>query len=596
MAAVATLLATWVAPAAAAPRAARARLAHAGAAPSVIVSPRAGTPDANPHTQISFLGAPASHLRHIVVTGSKTGVHRGRLAFYSTHEGASFLPARPFLPGERVTVRAKLVGYGLPRRIGTSFTVSSPYVLPLPKRRTQLPRTKTNVMRFHSRTDLVPASVSVRTPAADPALGDLFVAPDAGPGQAGAMILAPSGQLVWFKPLPWGVKAFDLNVQTYHGAPALTWWQGHVVEYHGQGVGVIANTHYEPIAKVHAGNGLFADLHDFRITPQGTAWITAYAPQRRDLRSVGGREDGLIDDGVVQEIDIATGLVMFEWHALAHVPIRDTYTHVPKQPGNVLDYFHINSVEPLPGERLLISSRTTWTVYLVSERTGRVLWRLGGKHSSFKLGPGVQFAWQHDAQMRADGTVSLFNNDSNPPKASQSSALDIAVNTATHTATLVHRHTYPGRGILSYSQGNVQLLSNGDELVGWGHVGEVCEFSPDGQLTLDMLLAPPTNSYRAYRYVWSAQPRTAPALAARAIAGGRMRLHASWNGATDVAGWRVLAGAGSATLAALGTYPSSGFETAIVAPTKARYVRVQALSEDGGVLGASALTKVSGHR
>jgi Arylsulfotransferase (ASST) len=585
------VLSIWVAPAAAAPRAAR-----APSAPSVIVSPRSGTPDANPHTQISFLGAPASHLRHILVTGSKTGVHEGRLAFYSNHEGGSFLPARPFAPGERVTVRATLVGYGRSRRIGSSFAVSSPYVLPLPVRRKQLPRTKTNVMRFHSRPDLVPASVSVRTPAADPSLGDVFVAPDAGPGQAGAMILSPDGQLVWFKPLPWGVKAFDLNVQTYHGSPALTWWQGHVVEYHGQGVGVIANAHYEPIAEVRAGNGLYADLHDFRITPQGTAWITAYAPQRRDLRPAGGSRDGLIDDGVVQEIDIETGLVMFEWHALAHVPIRDTYTYVPKQPGNVLDYFHINSVQPLPNGRLLISSRSTWAVYLVSERTGRVLWRLGGKHSSFKLGPGVQFAWQHDAQMRSDGTISLFDNDSYPPEASQSSDLDIALHTATHTATLVHRYTYPGRGILSYSQGDVQLLSNGDELVGWGHIGEVCEFSPGGQLTLDMLLAPPTNSYRAYRYVWSAQPRTAPALAARAIAGGRSRLYASWNGATGVAAWRVLAGAGATTLATIGTYPSSGFETAIAAPTQAPYVRVQALAADGGVLGASALTKVTGPR
>ena len=57
-------------------------------------------------------------------------------------------------------------------------------------------------MRFHSRPDLEPPAVTVTTPAANPALGDIFVSPDSGPGQAGPMIVAPNGQLVWFHPLP----------------------------------------------------------------------------------------------------------------------------------------------------------------------------------------------------------------------------------------------------------------------------------------------------------------------------------------------------------------------------------------------------------
>jgi Arylsulfotransferase (ASST) len=562
------------------------------AAPTEVISPLPGTPDANPATQISFLGAPASRLRDIVVTGSESGRHAGRLRYYSTHTGGSFLPAHPFTPGEHVTVTALLRGYGASERIGTSFEVSHPYRLPPDPPRARVPVTATNVMRFHSRHDLEPAAVTVTTPASDPSLGDIFLTPANGPGQAGTMIVSPAGKLVWFRPLPWGKKAFNLQLQSYRGAPVLTWWQGTVVEGHGQGMDVIESDRYTPIATVRAGNGLYADLHDFRLTPAGTAWITAFAPQRLNLAPVGGLPNGLVDDGVVQEIDVKTGLVMFEWHAFGHVALNDSYTRVTKFHKIVFDYFHINSLDPLADGTLLVSSRNTWAVYLISETTGQVLWRLGGKQSSFQLGPNVQFAWQHDAQVRPDGTISLFNNEATPTEAPQSSALDIAIDTSAHTATLLHSYTYPGRRrILSRSQGDIQLLSNGDSFVGWGQIGEASEFSPNGTMTFDMHLAPPTSSYRALRVAWHAEPVTQPELALGRPAHGAIELYASWNGATDVAGWRVLAGASRSKLSAVGTYPASGFETAMLARTTAPYLRVQALSANGALLRSSPIVR-----
>lgn len=560
-------------------------------APSVVVSPLAGTPDADSETQISFLGAPASRLRDVVVTGSKTGVHTGRLVYYSTHTGGSFLPTRPFAPGEHVTVSATLVGYGAPIRVGTTFTVSWPYAFPSPApSRPQTPPASA-VMRFHSRADLVPPGVTVTTAAADPALGDIFVSPDAGPGPAGPMIVAPSGQLVWFDPLAAGTTAFDLNVQRYAGAAVLTWWQGNIVGGHGQGVDVIESSRYTPIATVHAGNGLSADLHDFVITPQDTAWITAFAPQHTDLSSVGGARNGLLDDGVVQEIDIRTGLVMFQWDAFGHVAISDTYTPISRSSTSMLDYFHVNSVDPLPGGDVLISARNTWASYLVSQTTGAVLWTLGGKHSNFNLGAGVRFAWQHDVEQLADGTISVFDNEASPAEATQSRVLDLAVDQTAHTVTLVHQLTYPGKAILAPSQGDMQPLPNGDAFVGWGQAGEVSEFSPAGALTFDMHFVAPTNSYRAFRYVWNTQPVNQPALAAAAPVAGTTELYASWNGATDIAAWRVLAGPSPAALATVGTYPAQGFETAIAAPTSQPYVRVQALSATGTLLRSSPVVK-----
>jgi hypothetical protein len=564
--------------------------ASAAGAPGVVISPLPGTPDANPATQISFLGVPASHLQDIVVTGSTSGSHAGNLRYYSTHTGGSFLPSSPFTPGERVTVSATVTGYGAPVHIGTSFDVSSPYALPAPGPNAPVKATPQNTMRFHSRHDLEPPAVTVTTPASDPSLGDIFVSPDSGAGQAGPMIVSPIGKLIWFDPLPSATTAFDLDVQSYQGAPVLTWWQGQVVEGHGQGVDMIESNHYTPIGAVHAGNGLYADLHDFEITPQGSAWITAFAPQHRDLSPLGGLSSGLLDDGVIQEIDIKTGLVMFEWHALGHVAISDTYMNIPHGAGNVLDYFHPNSVDPLPNGKLLISSRNTWATYLISEATGAVLWRLGGKHSSFSLGSGVKFAWQHDAQLLPDGTISLFDNEAAPAEAKQSRALDIAIDTNANTAAVVRQLTYPGQGILSDSQGDVQLLPNGDDLVGWGQAGEVSEFSPSDQITFDMHFASSANTYRAFRFPWSAQPSTPPALLAASASHGARELWASWNGATGVSGWRVLAGNSASSLRSVGKFASTGFETAIRAPTTARYLRVQALSSTGSVLGTSALS------
>jgi Arylsulfotransferase (ASST) len=371
----------------------------------------------------------------------------------------------------------------------------------------------------------------------------------------------------------------------------LTWWQGQVVEGHGQGVDVIESNRYMPIATVHAGNGLYADLHDFEITSQGTAWLVAYEPQHWNLTPYGGPRNGLIDDSVVQEIDIKTGLVMYEWHAIGHVAISDTYKRIPKMTTTVLDFFHLNSIDPLPSGQLLISSRNTWATYLINQATGRLLWRLGGKKSSFRLGPGVRFAWQHDALMRPDGTISLFDNEAAPAEASESRVLDIAVDAGAHSATLVHQLTYPGQGILSESEGSVQRLANGDDFIGWGQTGEVSELSPTGQLTFDMHLAPPGGTYQASRVVWNAQPVTQPALAAAGPVHGITQLYASWNGATGAANWRVLAGTSPTTLAVVGIYPTQGFETAIAAPTAAPYVRVQALSADGALLRSSRVVK-----
>jgi Arylsulfotransferase (ASST) len=306
-------------------------VAPADGAPALAISPLNGTPDASPQTQISFLGVPISEISHVSVVGSRSGSHAGKLEAYASSPGASYLPARPFVQGEHVTATALVGRPGHAQRVGTSFTVArlSGYRAAAGK-----PLGLSNpslVQSFVSQPDLHPPSVQVSVDSPQAAPGDVFITPAHGYGQPGAMILGSQGQLVWFHPVPSGEIAADLQVQSLDGQPVLVWWQGHVPPSLGVGFGTdeIYSSSYQPIGTVTAGNGYQADLHEMQITPQGSAFVTAYTLVDADLSSAGGARDGVLQDAILQEVDIKTGLVMFEWHAYGHVALSDSYSQPP---------------------------------------------------------------------------------------------------------------------------------------------------------------------------------------------------------------------------------------------------------------------------
>jgi hypothetical protein len=575
--------------------AASAASAATPAMPLVTVSPLAGTPDASPGTQISFLGAPAKDISQISVRGSLSGSHAGKLEAYATGTGVSYVPLRAFTPGEQVTVTAVETYGGATLTLGTSFSIGSIYTLP-PRTGSTGATGATGAASFVSMPTIHPATVSVTTQASDPALGDVFLTPVSGGTEAGAMIVNPAGQMVWFAPAPPGEQDADLRVQSYLGKDVLTYWQGRIAGGHGiDGTGVIDNSSYHEVAQVHAGNGLSMDLHDFRLEPDGVAYITVFEPVYYDLHPFGGPARGIVDDCVIQEIDVRTGLVMFEWHALGHIPLSDSYSKVPTSSESVWDYFHINSIDVEPDHNLVISSRNTWSIYGIGHSHGEVLWTLGGKHGNFNLGPGVRFAWQHDATLISPHRLEVFDNEDTPEVGKSSRALEIDVNYQTHTATLDHQYLDPGQPVLSPSQGDIQQLTNADQFVGWGQVGIASEFSLRGALTFQLTLPPLVESYRAYRFPWSAQPLTLPAVAASRVAGATTTQAAvSWNGATDVVAWQLYAGASRTSFRAVGApVASTGFETSIAAATTAPYVAVQAVGVHGRVLATSAAVAVT---
>jgi hypothetical protein len=255
------------------------------------------------------------------------------------------------------------------------------------------------------------------------------------------------------------------------------------------------------------------------------------------------------------------------------------------------DYVHINSVDPGGSGDVLLSSRNTWALYDVDINSGGVRWRLGGTHSSFRLGPGTNTYWQHDAEWQPGGLISVFDNGSDPPKEKQSRGLLLDPNVAARTVTLAKQFVNPTRTLLATSQGNLLSLPGGEWLMGYGGLPNFTEYDASGHVLLDGALGKNVQSFRTYLDPWNGQPATTPAVVARPGVGGTIAVSMSWNGATEVASWRVLMGPSPSALANAGDGARTGFQTTITVPGAGPYVAAQALDASGAVIGTSATVK-----
>jgi len=448
---------------------------------------------------------------------------------------------------------------------------------------------------FRSRPDLVPPAVSIARRSERTAPGYVFVAPkngpgETGPGQRGPMIVDNEGRPVWFRPLREdGVDAMDFKVQRYEGRPVLTWWQGLHTAY-GLGEFALLDGSYEEVTRVRAGGGYEADLHELLITPADTALMTIYEPVPQDLSSLGGSANGVTAEGIVQEVDIETGEVLFEWHSLDHVGIEESYFPPPEDPAEPFDYFHINSIDVDTDGNLLVSARKTSAAYKIDRRSGGILWRLEGKRSDFRLDPGARTRYQHDARRRPDGTLTIFDNGEEG-ESEVSRAVVVRPDEAAMSVGLVREYVHAGRR-LCVTQGNAQTLPNGNAFVGWGSEPGFSEFHADGELLFDANFTAGVESYRAFRFPWVGVPAEGPAVAAEpGPSPGEISVHASWNGATEVASWGILVGPSPDRMRTLGLASRSGFETSVAARTVGPYVGVEALDRRGRTLGRSAAVR-----
>jgi hypothetical protein len=435
--------------------------------------------------------------------------------------------------------------------------------------------------------------VVVTTPATGTAAGLIFVAPisltstEVAPGRFGPLVVDDEGQPVWFLPLA-TVLAQNLRVQKYRGRQVLTWYEGPAGGVYG-GSCVVYGSDYRELMRVHAGHGFDCDLHEFLITSRNTALLTVANEVSADLSAIGGPTDGRVVEGVVQELDITSRSVLFEWHSLDHVALEESYRPNVTSAGNV-DYFHLNAIAVDTDGDLLVSARHTSAVYKLDRATGAVKWRLGGMKNDFQMGPGASFNFQHDVRAHDDGTLTLFDNGATGPGAGQaepaSRPLRLALDPGSMTAELLEVYAASDPR-LATALGNVQQLPDGGVFVGWGAAGPFTEFTPQGDVRFDATFGDGSVSYRAVRFPWTGRPATRPAVAAIHNSDGTVTVYASWNGATEVARWQVRGGTSPERLRALHTSTRTGFETAIMLPAGTPHISVAALDAAGRELGLS---------
>lgn len=358
--------------------------------------------------------------------------------------------------------------------------------------------------------------LKILTPSADNSNNDIFIAPAGlAPGgggyPSGPEIVTTTGEVVWFDPLPTGDTAYDFRTQTYLGQPVLTWYQ---IGGDGPPRGVIYNDRFQRIATVQAGNGYTMDEHEFLITPWNTALILADGVTRANLTSIGGLADQQVISNVVQEIDIRTGRVLFQWNAADYVPYSDSHQPLSSSASLPWDWFHINAVHLDTDGDLLVSSRHTWTVYKVNLHTGRVMWELGGNQSSFTLkaapgqvlgSAGEIFTWQHDPEGLGHGLYTVFDDESAGQPQLPARVVTVRLDLSTHLATLVKSINQP-EGLSAFFAGNAQTTKNGDLFVGWGSLPYISEFSPSGALLFNAELPSGDATYRAYLLPWPPAP------------------------------------------------------------------------------------------
>ncbi len=423
--------------------------------------PSPGTPTALRATEISLRGVAPDGVGAMIVTGSRSGRHEGTLEPHPDGRGASFVPHRRFRPGERVTVRTRLDVRG-GREGDFRFRIArGDFEVGTINAEKRLPRLRGSYRSYRS-TRLKAPRLRVLRRRAGRAPGYLVLNTgwdDERPRPEGALIADDRGQPVWFLSRRPGRKVFDVAVQRYRGEPVITYWEGRFAAGWGYGTYVVLDRTYRQIARIRALGGNRADIHDMQLTEEGTALVASYNLVRRN---------GPVLDNVIQEIDVATGRLLFEWHSVGNVALSESRDR--RERGEMFDYFHLNSVEVAPDGDVLVSARNTCALYEIDRGTGAINWRLGGRRSDFRLGEGVRFCRQHDARWADDGVITLFDNRiAAPTEPGQSRAIKLAVDERRRRVSLLRGYKHPAE-LGAPNKGGARMQPNGNLLVAWGAV------------------------------------------------------------------------------------------------------------------------------
>ncbi|KAL4977294.1 ASST-domain-containing protein [Aspergillus desertorum] len=365
-----------------------------------------------------------------------------------------------------------------------------------------------------------------------------------------------------------------------------------------RGHGVIMDSHYHIVKTVVPGGGMAAsDMHEFKLINNGqTALMTVYQQRQFDM-SIWNIKGGMgwLMESVFQEIDVESGKVLFEWRSLDHVDPSVSYTYpghtdtsgTGLEPRSPWDYFHINSVDKNADGDYIISSRHTCAIYKISGRDGSIIWTLHGANPTFE-NINFSFSQQHDARWLSENSthtlLSLYNNGFNGFNRTHeySSGMVILIDHVNKTARQLHDYAPQNNDMISSSQGNMQVLPNGNVFIGWGNNAYVSEHDKEGNLLLwGYIDKGKIMNYRAQKFQWEGNPTDIPALwtysKSRDDSASTALYHWQFYGSNNSTGNYTL----------LGKTPKDGFETTYLVPGFYRYTYAEALDAKGKVLGKS---------
>lgn len=527
------------------------------------------------------------------VKGSKSGSHPGQTILADDHATVIFKPARPFTPGEQVSVLIS----SLQVNSGTAFNSISDYFsiasnMQPGSSASTTPTALPNPPASAFPDDLtLPQDIPHYTVALTSSLsseGDIFVAPfywTSSTVGSYLLILDTQGQIVYYQSMAKEQVAFDFKelpngLLSYFDQKDATFY--------------LMNSHYQVVNSYRAGDGYTADVHDFLLLPNGNVLLMIYDDETVDMSRViiGGQKSAIVTGLVIQELDPSKN-VIFEWRSWDHFSFYDTTASLTDP---LIDWIHGNGLSLASDGNLLLSSRNLSEITKINLQTGVIMWRLGGKSNQFKFVNSQPFAYQHNVAQLPDGDITVFDNQGSQDSPAPSWALEYRLDETHHTVTQVWSYTHTPPVFTSF-MGSNQRLPDGNVFIEWGSPSQatgyayvsMTEVDPAGNILFELTFDQPYVSYRAFLDPWHGTPDTLPALAFKADSTG-LTLGYSWNGATDVASYQVFGGDDPQELGQVDQQAKTGFETQSHLSNLSIgecYFQVSALDQSGKVMAQS---------
>lgn len=327
-----------------------------------------------------------------------------------------------------------------------------------------------------------------------------FFAKQVNPFDNSMSIFDDDGFLLWYSTADAGTYT-DFKYHENHNLYTVTNRTG------ASGFFKVIDTNFLVIDSITPINGFTIDIHEFQMLDNGDYLISGKSDSIVDLSAYildgsAGSDTTHIRGFTIQRFDPVTHNLLFQWNSNDHIDPIESYEVNYGYNIADFDYCHGNAVELDSDGNYLISFRHTNSIYKIDGVTGNVIWKLGGKNSSFVFTNDLGFSGQHDIRRLPNGNVSIFDNG-NMSSSQLSRAVEYVLDTIAWEATMVWEYFYNST-LFSKAMGNNHTTSDDFHLINYGRI-----FRPSPSFVLiddnddlisEMYYTDTVYSYRSFAY------------------------------------------------------------------------------------------------